>query len=272
MKRLLTALLPLMLAWSTPACVAPPQDQARDKATQQSAPHPGAARDGTPTKISAASGAARSQETRDQETQGQEKTNRDRHGPPDVERYIRMLEDPGRRAWDDPDKVIEALELQPADWVVDLGCGPGFYTLPLARAVNNGLVFALDVEPRQLDRLNEHLAEQNLTNVIPVLTPPDVPRAPLGRIDVVVVVDTYHHLEHRGAYLARLAPLLEPGGRIVVVDFYKKPLPVGPPSPHKIACETVLAEVQGAGFRLREQLDILKYQYVLVFERGNGKD
>ncbi|MEW6747017.1 MAG: methyltransferase domain-containing protein, partial [Planctomycetota bacterium] len=122
---------------------------------------------------------------------------RDRHGPADINRYIKSLESPERRQTEDPDQVIAQLGLKPDDWIVDLGCGPGFYTLPLARAVPEGLVFALDIEPRQLDRLNEHLAEEKLCNVIPVLTPAAVPRAPLGRARRVMMVNTYHHRDNR---------------------------------------------------------------------------
>jgi predicted methyltransferase len=60
---------------------------------------------------------------------------------------------------------------------------------------------------------------------------------------------------------------LKPGGRVVVIDFYKKPLPVGPPESMKLSDQEVIAEFQKAGMTLSERLDILPYQYLLFFER-----
>jgi hypothetical protein len=60
---------------------------------------------------------------------------------------------------------------------------------------------------------------------------------------------------------------LKKGGRIVVIDFYKKELPVGPPPEMKLSAEEITAEFQKAGFVLAKQLDILPYQYYLFFER-----
>jgi hypothetical protein len=53
----------------------------------------------------------------------------------------------------------------------------------------------------------------------------------------------------------------------VVIDFYKKELPVGPPPAMKLSEEEVAAEFQKAGFALAKRLDILPYQYYLFFER-----
>ncbi len=64
-----------------------------------------------------------------------------------------------------------------------------------------------------------------------------------------------------------LARAMRPGGRIVVIDFHKKALPVGPPVHAKLTPDEVTAEFQAAGFRLVRQLDFLPYQYFLVFQR-----
>jgi predicted methyltransferase len=65
----------------------------------------------------------------------------------------------------------------------------------------------------------------------------------------------------------KLAKILKPGGRVVVIDFYKKSLPVGPPESMKLSEQEVIAEFQKAGFGLSKRLDILPYQYFLFFER-----
>ena len=74
-----------------------------------------------------------------------------------------------------------------------------------------------------------------------------------------------HHIENRAAYYPKLAKALKPGGRIVVIEFYKKDLPVGPPPSMKLSDEEVIAELKAAGFTLAKRLDILPYQYYLFF-------
>ncbi|HJZ23755.1 MAG TPA: hypothetical protein VJ201_04815, partial [Candidatus Babeliales bacterium] len=78
--------------------------------------------------------------------------------------------------------------------------------------------------------------------------------------------NTYHHIEDRVNYLKKLTGALKSNGRIVIVDFYKKPLPVGPQSvAHKISEEDVKKEFKKAGYRLTRSLDFLPYQYYLEF-------
>ncbi|MEW6745815.1 MAG: hypothetical protein AB1486_24000, partial [Planctomycetota bacterium] len=96
------------------------------------------------------------------------------------------------------------------------------------------------------------------------------PRAPGGRPRLVMIVNTYHHLDNRPVYLARLKQLLRRSGSLVVIDYHKEELPVGPPPAHKLAREEVVSEVEAAGFTLCVEHDTLKYQYFLVFGLGDG--
>jgi len=84
-------------------------------------------------------------------------------------------------------------------------------------------------------------------------------------VDVVLIVDTFHHLDDRVNYLRRLKPFLKPAGRIAIVDFKKEPLPVGPPPEHKLAREQVVEEFAAAGYRLAAEPAVLPYQYFLIF-------
>jgi len=60
--------------------------------------------------------------------------------------------------------------------------------------------------------------------------------------------------------------ILKPGGRIVMIDFHKRDLPVGPPAAMKIAREDLLKQMHGYGFKLVQEHAFLPYQYFLVFE------
>ena len=84
---------------------------------------------------------------------------------------------------------------------------------------------------------------------------------------MIFFCDVLHHIENRPAYYAKLAKILKPGGRVVVIDFYKKPLPVGPPVSMKLSRQEVITEFHNADFVLGKELDILPYQYFLFFQR-----
>ncbi len=181
--------------------------------------------------------------------------NRDRHGNADVLGYIAQLESASRIAELRIDTVLAKLELPTDAWIGDLGCGPGAFAVAFAKACPDGVVFASDIEPRQLDVVRAKIHSHRLDNVVPVLASEDDPHFPPASLDVVFIGDTYHHLDDRVAYAKRLTKLLKPGGRLVVLDYKPGKLDVGPPPEHKLAAGQMKAELTEAGWRLVEAFD-----------------
>jgi SAM-dependent methyltransferase len=194
--------------------------------------------------------------------------NRDRRGPADVERYIQGLQREERVQELDPEGVIRTLAIAPTAVVADLGVGPGVLTLPLARRLPEGLVYAVDVEPRQLDALRERLRSEGVDNVVPVLASYSDPHLPPHGVDWIFVVDTYHHLEDRVAYLRRLRADLAAGGQLVIIEYKPGDLPVGPPADHKLSHEERFGELRDAGFELVEPFDTRRYHDFEVWRPG----
>ena len=189
-----------------------------------------------------------------------------KHSFEDVPKWAKIFDDPGRDAWQKPDRVIAMVGVVPGMTVADLGAGTGYFSVPLARAVGaGGRVFAIDVEPKLVDYMKERATKAGLAQMVPQLVPVDDPRLPARGIDLVLIVDTWHHIDDRLHYLAKLAAGLKAGGRVAVVDFKKGDFPVGPPDAHKLAPEAVLDEFRAAGWTLALRWDELPYQYVLVF-------
>ena len=185
--------------------------------------------------------------------------------PEDLDSYIARMEDPERAAWQKPDEVLRALRLAPGQVACDIGAGPGYFALRMARIAAQ--VFAVDVEPRILQALQKRVAKSGLRNVTPVLGLDDDPLVPERACDLILVVDTYHHFPDGQAYLRRLARSLEADGRIVNIDYHRRELPVGPPVEHKVARDDFLRDVREAGLELVEEHDFLPYQYFLALRR-----
>lgn len=186
----------------------------------------------------------------------------------DVPYWQSVFDDPKRDAWQKPAELVAALELRPGMAVADLGAGTGYFVRWLSQAVGpRGTVYAVEVEPNLVAHLRERAEKEGTANVVPVLTSKASARLPAAGIDLVLIVDTYHHLDGRVAYMRRLADVLQPAGRVAIVDWHKRPLPQGPEMDHKLAREQVVDEMGRAGYRLVAEPDPVPYQYVLVFAR-----
>ena len=186
--------------------------------------------------------------------------------------WSKVFDDPARAEWQKPAEVAAALGLRPGQTVADLGAGTGYFTRSLADAVgSSGTVLAVDVEPNLVAYMRERAAREHLSNVRVVLATAQDARLPAAGVDAVLVVDTYHHIDDRIAYFRRLQRALRPHGHVAVVDWHKRPMPVGPEMDHKLAREQVIDEMQAAGYRLVDEPTFLPYQYFLVFEPGGGR-
>ena len=188
------------------------------------------------------------------------------HSFADVEHWKSVFDDPARAAWQKPEALVQALELRPGMTVVDLGAGTGYFSRLLSMAIGpSGTVLAVDPEPNMVVQLRERAEREKTDNVVPILASPDNPRIPAASADLILIVDTYHHIDDRLAYLRRLRRCLRPEGRVAIVDWQKRDLPVGPPPDHKLAREQVVEEMVSAGWALAAEPDVLPYQYFLIF-------
>jgi SAM-dependent methyltransferase len=182
----------------------------------------------------------------------------------DPEKWSKVFDDPKRDEWQKPDELLRELKLAPDAVVADLGAGTGYFSVRLARAVPQGRVIAIDIEQRLLEHIARRASEAKLANIETVLASPDDPKLP-SPVDLVLIVDTYHHIDQRVGYFTKLGSGLRPAGLVVIVDYKMGPLPVGPPDSRKIPRDKIEAEMRQAGYRLCRSWDGLPYQHVLFF-------
>ncbi len=183
----------------------------------------------------------------------------------DAEKWAKEFDNPERDAWQKPEEILDALHLEPTSRVADIGAGTGYFSIRIAKRVPQGKVFAADVEPDMVRYLDERAQREHLTNIIPVQAGPDTAGLPVP-VDLILVVDTYHHIGNRVQYFTKLKSSLGPNGRLAIVDF-KADSPNGPPPQHRIAPEKVAEELDAAGYSLLETHKFLPRQYFLVFRK-----
>lgn len=185
------------------------------------------------------------------------------HSFHDAEKWSHYFDDPARDAWQKPHEVIQALALKSDAAVADIGAGTGYFSVRIANMVRAGRVYAADLEPAMVKHLTDRAKKEGLTNLTPVQAAPDAPRLP-AKVDLVLIVDTYHHIEARERYFGALRNSLKPGGRVAIIDF-RLDAPEGPPVASRIAPERVKAEMKKAGYVLVAEHTFLPRQYFLVF-------
>jgi len=190
------------------------------------------------------------------------------HSFDNADEWARRFEDPARDAWQKPDEVLAALALPPGAKVADVGSATGYFAVRLARAVPQGRVYGVDIEPDMARYLAERARREGLGNLTPIHAAPDDARLP-EPVDLVLVVNTYHHIGEREAYFRRLLGALTPQGRLVIIDF-KLGQPMGPPERHRLTPEQVRQELQAAGYRFAGEHGFLPNQYFLVFSRAGA--
>lgn len=186
----------------------------------------------------------------------------------DPEAYIAILEDPQRDVEQKPDEVIAAMHIRKGETIADIGAGSGYFAFRFAPHVGaSGRIYAVDINPDMILYMNRIIRDKKIGNVTTVLSTPDDPLLPPDSIDRFFICNTWHHIPDPSRYLGLMKEMLRPGGQIVIVDYFKKALPAGPPPSMKIARGEVVDRMKKNGFGLAEEHTFLPYQYFLVFKK-----
>lgn len=180
-----------------------------------------------------------------------------------ADEWAKSFDDPARDEWQMPARVIEALQLRAGQVVGDIGAGTGYFTVRLAKAPAAPKVYAVDIEPSMVEHVKHRAMHDGLSNVVAVLAATDRTNLP-EPVDLVLVVDTYHHIPNRVAYFTALKAHMKPGARLAIVDF-RKGAPSGPPEEFRFTPDQISAELAKAGFALQTSHDFLPRQIFLVY-------
>src|SRR4051812_31184072 len=181
---------------------------------------------------------------------------------------LNLLEPPDREAWQKPEQVMDALQIAEDSVVADLGAGGGWFTIRLARRVGpHGFVYAEDVQRLMIEVIERRVQREGLANVKTVLGEYDnpFPGLPPDTLDAVLIVDTFHEMEHPAVLLKNVGRTLKSSGLIGIIDYRPGEGGPGPDPEDRVAPDAIINAAKAAGLKLLGQENFLPYQYFLRF-------
>jgi len=179
-----------------------------------------------------------------------------------TEDMIKRLESPERDAYQQPEMVLDYLGDIQDKRIMDIGAGSGYFSVKLAS--KGAKVIAADVDEEFQSALKKRIEEHHIKNIDLRKIPYDDPGLSEREVDMVFIVNTYHHINDRSEYFSKVKAGTKEDGELVIIDFFKTDVPVGPPTDHKISIDQVIAELKEANYSNFEvKVDLLPYQYII---------
>ena len=166
---------------------------------------------------------------------------------------------------------FKQLKLTEGMAVCDLGCGNGYWTLPMARDVGKtGKVYAVDIQPEMLQKLRQRASRFDLSNIEPVLGKIDDPQIPVDSLDLLLMVDVYHEFSHPQSMLWEIRRALRPKGVVALLEYREEDPTVPIKQLHKMSKRQILKEYEANGFKLVREYNELPWQHLMFFARDDS--
>jgi ubiquinone/menaquinone biosynthesis C-methylase UbiE len=181
------------------------------------------------------------------------------------------LERDEREAEERTDVLVQELHLSPGMRVADVGAGTGYVSRRIARVVGpQGSVEAVDVQPQMIERLADLARRENLPQIHPVLGAVDDVHLAPDSVDMAIMVDVYHELQHPYEMLASIVRAVRPGGHVVFVEYRAEDPNVPIKRLHTMSVEQVDREALVLPLHFERVAEPLPWQHIIVFRKDAG--
>ena len=167
-----------------------------------------------------------------------------------------------------PEEVLDQLELKSDMTAVEFGCGSGGFTIPLAKRLDEGLVYAIDIQKEPLSALKGRIQLENIVNVRIIRGDVEKPEGSTlgpGSVDLVLIVNVLFQAANKNAIIAEVERVLKQGGKLLIVDW--KPKVSKGPEQGRVSADDVKKTAEERGLKLEEQFEAGRYHYGLIFNK-----
>lgn len=185
----------------------------------------------------------------------------------DVDEFAKLLMDPQRKTWQDPDLIFDQILISPGCTIVDFGCGPGFFAIPFSKKLGtDGAIFAVDSSPEMLKHLSENLllVDPQKTGAPIIEVEADVCKTGIasGSADIVLFANLLHDLERPENFLSEIKRVAKPSARILDIDWQKLETDdTGPPLERRLSENESRKLLRENGLRIAHALNAGPYHY-----------
>ena len=184
--------------------------------------------------------------------------------------FIDSQSNSGRDTWQKPELVIDQLGDIDSLTIVDVGAGTGYFTFRIAFRAKK--VIAIEIDPKMVELIElfkENLPLSLKDKVEARLVTPDNPMLSPGEADLAVIINTIGYIENQSEYLSTIRNSLPSHGRIVIVDYKKKFIPIeAPKMEERVSSTEVEKFLSDAGFKnIKVNLTSLEYQYIIKADK-----
>lgn len=166
-----------------------------------------------------------------------------------------------------PSDIVSRLDISHDSLVADFGCGTGYFSIPLAKIVEEGKVYSFDVLPQALESVESNAKVEGLSNIVTKRVNLENNRGSgleNGSVDWVIIKDMLFQNKNKEAILSEAKRILKVGGKILVIEWGEKNTTVGPTNEMKISFEELERMTQGQNFKIEKKVDTGDFHYGFV--------
>lgn len=180
--------------------------------------------------------------------------------------YMDKLDDPERKKILPLEKTLSLLEISGKQQILDLGAGVGYFTIPAAQKTD-GTVYALDIERKMLEVLQQRVTANGLKNVECIEGP--IEQVPMKdeSVDHIIASMVLHEINPLAKGLEEIKRLLKPGGKCLCMEWEKVKTEQGPPLHHRISSDFLKKKLEQKGFKNVNVSFPAEAVYTIVFEK-----
>lgn len=168
-----------------------------------------------------------------------------------------------------PDKVMDAIGVKSGMIVAEIGAGRGRYVVQLAvRVGNKGKVYAEDIDTDALNHLDKRCKDGGLKNVESIVGDTDDPKLPVGKLDLIFIISSYHHFEDPVTLMSNARPSLKPDGILAIGEWIQKE---GEDNSSGNTSERMEKQMKNAGYKLERIETFMEKDdmYLYIFKIDN---
>lgn len=181
--------------------------------------------------------------------------------------FLKMLNKEASSPRSKSEEILEQLRIKEGQSIADIGSGGGYFALAFAaRAGKTGRVYAVDVKKKYLDFIKRQAEQAGLGNITFILAGEGKMDLPKAGLDLVFARNVFHHLPEPGNFFAKLKRYLKPGGKVAIIEHKKKGFGFVSLFGHHTSRETIVRDMETAGYSKAKSFDFLPDQTFTLFE------